>query len=721
MMRFWRDRSIRFRPDRRRPDDWADVHDRARSLAAERLWEPLGPADAAWLVEHLAGCPTCQGVAMAYERQREALRALATPEPPRDLWARTAAALDREEAVRHSSRRGAADGTAPTALRSPARTPIARVVPYGALAGVLVVAVVVGASFLARRMPPAESASLEPSPVASLPLATPIAIPAGPIAWLERLDDGTYALALAALGQVCPGPAGTDCAPITPPQEIALALGGEPRVVVRSPTSDRLVVVIGGESGGRVLVVPVPSPSPAPSPTAVASPSPSPTPTPTPSAPPTPTPSPGRTSASPASPTVSPEPTPAASPSEEPEPSPTGSAVPTTSASPSSTQSAAPSASAAPASPTPSALPLEPVAILDGVSVVGETAAWSASGRWFAFSARPASGSGGPDVYVWQPGEERARAVTSDGRSVFSAWLGDWIVGSRVEQRVDGGVPDLRLGTGRPFLLDPETGVRQPVDVLDVWRPVVDPTGRWAVNWRGSLRLSDDGVTWLPDAGALVLGPWPGGLPPSAYLPETDGEVATPTGGVAQPTGSGDDGLRSDARQPPSGSPAAGGPIRGRAASPSPSSAPETTPSPSASPSASGLLEGSPSPSPSLELPEGLTAIAVGPLRDWDVRWDPTGLRFAVWVADPVDPNVGRLSLFTIDPRTGALDPEGLSFRDEPSLAGFALDLGRLAWAVPPGQGGEPSHIRVFAWSGSDVGTAVGQPGPGTLPVIVVR
>ncbi|HWP63976.1 MAG TPA: zf-HC2 domain-containing protein, partial [Candidatus Binatia bacterium] len=79
MMRFWRDRSIRFRPDRRRPDDWADVHDRARSLAAERLSEPLGPGDAAWLVEHLATCPPCQEVATAYERQRDALRALAAP------------------------------------------------------------------------------------------------------------------------------------------------------------------------------------------------------------------------------------------------------------------------------------------------------------------------------------------------------------------------------------------------------------------------------------------------------------------------------------------------------------------------------------------------------------------------------------------------------------------------------------------------------------------
>lgn len=719
MMRFWRDRSIRFRPDRRRPDDWSDVHDRARSLAAERLSEPLGPAEAAWLVDHLAACPGCQEAASAYERQRDALRALALPEPPRDLWARTAAALDREAA--RSGRRGAA---ATSQRRAGGPAPLARVVPYGALAGVLVVAVVVGASILARRTPPVVSASPAASPIASLPVATPITIPAGPIAWLERRDDGTYALALASIGQVCPGPAGADCPPISPPQEIALALTGQPRFVVRSPTSDRLVVVVSGDTGGRILVVPLPSPAPTPTP------SPAPTPTPT-SAPtavatssPTPTPSPTQRPPSPSpTPAVTPSPIPAATPS----PTPSAPDSPSPSPLPTERPTSSPSSpSPGETAPSPSVAPLEPIAILSEVSIVGETAAWSPSGRWFAFSARPSAGLEGPNVYIWEPGEPQARPLTTDGRSVFSAWLGDWIVGSRIEVHTDAESSEPVRAVGRAFLLDPETGTEQPLDGVEMWRPVVDPTGRWAVYWHGSLRLSEDGLAWLPDAGALALGPWPGGLPPGAYLRETDQEASpAPDEAGASPTTSAKKG----------GSPKPGidssmeavGPIRGRA-----SASPTIDAPPSASPGPSSSASGSPSPSPSssispspgpseLGLPEGVSPLAVGPLRDWDVRWDPTGVRFALWIADPVDPSVGRLSLFTIDPTTGVIDPTGVSLRDEPSLAGFALGLGRLAWAVPPGQGGEPSHVRVLAWSGNDVGTAVSESGPGTVPIIVVR
>jgi hypothetical protein len=334
---------------------------------------------------------------------------------------------------------------------------------------------------------------------------------------------------------------------------------------------------------------------------------------------------------------------------------------------------------------------------------VGDTAAWSPSGRWLAFSARPMDASGGPDVYVWSPDEPRARPLTTDGRSIFSAWLGERIVASRAEDRSDGGAGDLVVASGRSFLVDPETGTETPIDGVEMWRPVVDPTGRWAVYWHGSLRLADDGRTWLPnpDSGVLVLGPWPGGPPADVYGPETnDGASAAPDEGGVRPTAS----------------PAGDDPPAFGSASPSPAASSDA--SPSASSDASPSASSAPS---DLELPEGLTALVAGDLRDWEVRWDPTGTRFAVWVADPVDPSVGRLSLFTIDPTTGTLDPAGVALRDEPALAGFALGLGRLAWAVPPGQGGEPSHVRILAWTGTEVGTAVSQPAPGTVPVIVVR
>src|SRR6185369_14311190 len=72
----------------------------------------------------------------AYDADRLALRSLRShqPEPPRDLWARTAAAIEGESAARRSSRRGASTGR--------------RAIPFGALSGIAVVVVVIGASVL---------------------------------------------------------------------------------------------------------------------------------------------------------------------------------------------------------------------------------------------------------------------------------------------------------------------------------------------------------------------------------------------------------------------------------------------------------------------------------------------------------------------------------------------------------------------------------------------
>ena len=112
------------------------AHDRARSLAAERLDGPLQRADDTWLATHLAGCPTCRAVAGAYESDRMVLRAMRdrTPEPPRDLWARTSAAIERESAGQRRQPRRAAGGRPGPAL--------------GILSGVAVIAVVIGASVM---------------------------------------------------------------------------------------------------------------------------------------------------------------------------------------------------------------------------------------------------------------------------------------------------------------------------------------------------------------------------------------------------------------------------------------------------------------------------------------------------------------------------------------------------------------------------------------------
>ena len=122
----------------RGPDQWSSPHERARSRAAERLDATLHPDEAAWLDAHLAECHACRAAAAAYELDRAALRSLRDipVEPPRDLWARTAAGIEREAAGRRAGRRsnGARRG-----------------IPIGAISGMAVVAVVVGASLLSGR------------------------------------------------------------------------------------------------------------------------------------------------------------------------------------------------------------------------------------------------------------------------------------------------------------------------------------------------------------------------------------------------------------------------------------------------------------------------------------------------------------------------------------------------------------------------------------------
>src|SRR6185295_4049528 len=113
----------------------------------------------------------------------------------------------------------------------------------------------------------------------------------------------------------------------------------------------------------------------------------------------------------------------------------------------------------------------------------------------------------GPDIYVWKVGEPAARALTTDHRSVFGSWLGeDTMVGSSVATAT-GDAPAGRGGVS--FLLDPGTGKQVALHQTGrTWRPSVDPSGRRAVYWEGTLRRSASAPIDLPDEGRLVIGDW---------------------------------------------------------------------------------------------------------------------------------------------------------------------------------------------------------------------
>jgi hypothetical protein len=464
----------------RRPDDWPSSHVRARADLSERLDAPLDPAESGWLETHLAACPDCRTIADAYAAQRLELRALRDrmPPPPRDLWARTAAAIESESRFRDGRARSMARGRrsfAPSAL----------------LATALVVAVAVGVLTSSQWLPgggdagPAspgvalatDTASGAPAGGGGTPDKTPIPAPRT-FAYVSRDSGGEFSLTVRNVDAVCPEgskePCGTDAVvqrnPVNLDQDAASVFGSSDNarlIVVNEPTASK---------SGTISVVSLksspPAPTPTPTPSAIASPPPA-----------SPSPSVG------VSPSVRPSTTPASG-----SPSPSSPASPSTGPTPSVAVTPAPDGS---------------IEIAHDVILVGQSAAYSASGRWFAFTARPADGSGGPDIYVWKVGDALANRVTSDERSVFGSWSGDVMVGSTVVAVSKGGGNSATIDLEpASFLLDPATGSLAPLPQTGkAWRPAVDPSGRRAVYWAGSVRTTSV-PGFAPDAGRLVLGDW---------------------------------------------------------------------------------------------------------------------------------------------------------------------------------------------------------------------
>jgi WD40-like Beta Propeller Repeat len=602
-------------PFRRRHHDDETGHDRARVTWSTAFLEDIDPADQAWLVAHLAGCGECRVELEAQLEDRLLLRSLRDQpiDPPRDLWARTSAAIERESGRR--SRRGQppvqiADRLFPRSFR----------LPVGAIAGLLVAAVVIATSLAPHGLVPAEPTPGGSGVAAISPAAapSPIAVRTAALGWLQRSADGTYQYVLADVDQVCPNEA-SGCAPlsVSDAHTSALTLSGQPQSVVSSADNSQIVVVAGsgGSSSGSVIVVPVPTPAPTGS----------------------------------AAPTASVTPTPA----------PTGSAAPTASVTPTPSvrPTVSPAGSGTPA-PTPVATPVGARSIAKGVTVVGETA-YSPDGKWLAFSARPLDGSTGPDLYLWNVSDPTAVAITSDHSTFFSGWFGGRILASRISgepiagPKISGSPSPSIDPTGEvhpvSFLVDPATHAMVDFSIPDVWLPTVDASGRFAAYWLGTLRPDGTGSGWVPATGRLVLDGW-----------------SAPLGSQTQ-----------------AGSPANPAPTSSAAASHG---------SAGAAPNPAGGPAGTP------------VTLVNGPIAGFEARFDPTGSRLAVWVADPSDPTVGNLQLVVLDRGHGNVDPKLRPLPAVRALRGISIDEGRVAWVTPPGQDGQKSVVQVLAWSHDEFG-----------------
>ena len=631
-----------------------DRHEPFRVLLAERMDGPLDAAEAARLEAHLAGCPACRSAAREYEADRERMRAIRVPEPPRDLWARTSAALDHEIADDADALLGPDLGGG----RSRRQLRLA----LGSFVTATVILALTGGQLM-------------PSAPVGLATATPFAIPAQAVSYVG-LADGELTFYRADVAEVCPPPR-LDCAD-GPDGEAVVRLGSGvyARQMAMSRTG-QLFLSGPDDLGDEVFaIVTLPAPEPA---------------APDASEPPGLSPDPGVTPDAEATPRATATRNPDLGQPDPPTPEPTDGPdiLPSPSQGPDD-PSATPSISPP---PSPTTAVASSQSILTDVIATGAAAAWSPDGAMLAFSAMPADRSQGSDVYVWRPGDEQAHPITDDHGSLFASWSGTRIAVSRTLADAS----DSREIVGQMVVIDPGSGEERTVDLERGWLPSVDPTGRFVIYWRG--RLTERAGAVSPDDGRLYvadwtsLDPWPTSDPADAA---TDGPTTGPDAGAA---------VTGDAPATPAAEPAQ--PVEGdQAAAPAATS---TDPDPAAADEmaikpADGPEE-TPAPDAASTRPAGVGAFVLerpravsGRTRDWVVRWSADGQVFAVWTAEPGSKVRGSL---VVHAAPSADAPTGASLVDR-VRAGRSFGLGdqRIAWVAPLADGDGDLWVSVWGERG---------------------
>jgi anti-sigma factor RsiW len=615
-------------------------HQQARALVAERLDWPLAEDRAAALESHLEGCPACRAVEAQHRAARVALHQLSQPAPPRDLPARTLAALDLEAGRLRWARPTTRLRSSP---QSGAGLAFASLVSIG-------LAVVVGTLLLVP--------GGLPSPTA--PVATPFAIAPEQLAYL-RVHGDEVTLFRTSLDRVCP-PDSLSCANLSAgvSQVVSLPKSLTVSGLTLDPAGRR--GAIAGRSGDRTTfyvfdLVDVTAPAALP-PYAV------------PSIPGTP----ASLSASPLQThpahtlpavkvgTASSKPSPSRSPGPSASDEPAGTRRPEPSASPAPAVTESPTGVVALASGTATAAPsdqsLPPArarAILTDVLPAGMPPAWSADGSTLAFSAVAAGGTGGPDIYLWHPGEDVAVALTTDHASAFASWAGTRIVGSTATTDATDPLHALPVS----FVIDPATGERRDVASDGVWLPSVDPTGRFVVFWSGDLETTAG--TAMPGRGALLFGSW------AALDPFAEG--ALPAASSLAPA---------ETAAVPIASPSPG---RRRAE-------PTETPRPTVffgnGESVTMPLEASPD-------------AAMPPVRDWLIAWSADGSAFGTWVGDSPGTDIGILTVQAVDVANATIDRQTTLLAATPANRAFSCGQDRVAWTTPTDSSGR-SELRIVVW-----------------------
>ena len=580
-------------PEARRPviDPF---HEQARLLAAAALDEPLAPSDAAHLAAHLADCPDCAAAASDFAAVRAELRSLRAPEPPRDLWARTSAALDAVEG--RVGRTGARAGTSRRAPTAPL---------LGSAIAVVAVMVVAGATILSQGAAGPGPGSTRTAGIAVASGTLPSAS-AGPQAQLAFVNGTSYWIAstggvyqimggsadCAVNGGTCTvaGGSGKTLGSISSDAQVAAVLDpGATRAVVW--TADK-VAVVPLSTTPQTVALDLLTPRPLATATAAA----------------TAMPTTASATTTPETPTASVE---------------------------SAATTAQPSASVAvPATATTVATAFatsvtaatSPTAILDGYEIVGRDPEFSADGKVVAFAARPVDHSTGPDVFVWRVGDERAHAVTTRHSATFSGWSGARILIGEFAAGSSGTAPVAATS----YLYDPSNGVALRID-----RPMlvagIDPTGTYIVYWAGAVEFDNASGIWRAGRGEL-------------YFDRIDNLALTETSFSAVSGASAAPSVSTPPREDPSAEATAADATAG------PIESPASTETPVASPPATATPAPVQSAAPRIVPVQG----AAASVKRWVVRWDSTGSNVAVWTAASANAPSGWLALFSVD-AAGAL------------------------------------------------------------------
>jgi hypothetical protein len=624
------------------------AHEKARMLASEAIDAELEPADATWLADHLGRCDDCAAVAAEYRALHDELRALPLPEPPRDLWARTAAALDEVDgsAARRASRTGV--GGRWLGSLNWTRSSLASVM------AVALVVVVVGLSLFSQGplfAPAPVATSTSNVAVASAAPASaqaPVAVEGGNSIWVAS-GNGVYEIKSGTT--VCTGS----------PDSCAVSNGSG--TVLGSVTSNSTVSVVIGPKATRaavwnankVVILPLATSRPA---------------------------------------TVA---------IDQLTPRPTGSQPTPSTASPATTASAGPSdnsnATQPPATVTapptaPAAAAAQPTAILDGFHVVGRAPEFSADGQWVAFSARQVGAGSGSDVFVWHVGWERAQAITAGHSDLFAGWLGRRMLITEFavsrpaptataappeQTAAPSSAPSATTAAAAPaalplpagpavtvatsYVYDPTTHGVQRID-RQMLMPVADPMGRYIVYWSGTVRFDPASGLWLPGQGDFYFDVWANLHPVAGALDSGIAPAPTP-----QPTAA------------PTDTPAPSGPTD--------SAAPSTsTDAPSADPIAPPTTRPSPPSAGQAALPQILALSSrPGTLASWSVRWDGTGQYMAIWVANPGSADIGHVTLFNVIPGQNLLNVDGVLLSTS-ARSNIQFDNAQFVY-TSPAQGGD--------------------------------